>query len=123
MSRARILRATLVCAAVAWLGAACQDDLVEPASSPAPRSPSNGTGLGSISLSSTALTASLSPGATFAFSSIPGLDRAYGINDAGLVVGDRGGNNIAAVWTATGGATTIGRLDGTTSCCSGFTDA
>src|SRR4051794_14364294 len=49
MSRARILRATLVCAAVAWLGAACQDDLVEPASSPAPRSPSNGTGLGSIS--------------------------------------------------------------------------
>jgi probable HAF family extracellular repeat protein len=38
------------------------------------------------------------------------------------VVGDYGGNNIAATWTQTGGLHSIGRLDGTTNCCSSLDD-
>ena len=72
--------------------------------------------------SSPALTSSLGGGAVFTFAIIPGLARAYSINNAGMVVGDHGGNNIAAVWTPSGGLTTVGRLDGSTACCSSFTE-
>ena len=68
---------------------------------------------------STALTGSLDPRATFLFTSLAhGMSFARGINDAGLVVGDHGGNNVATVWTEAGGFRTIGRLDGGTGCCS-----
>jgi probable HAF family extracellular repeat protein len=50
------------------------------------------------------------------------MDRANGINDAGLVVGDYGGNNIATTWTASGGYHEVRRLDGTTACCSSLID-
>jgi probable HAF family extracellular repeat protein len=72
---------------------------------------------------STALSASLDPRATFLFASLAhGMSFARGINDAGLVVGDYGGNNIATVWTEAGGFRTIGRLDGSTGCCSVLMD-
>jgi probable HAF family extracellular repeat protein len=71
---------------------------------------------------STALVSSLSPGATYSFASLsPGMDRAYGINDAGLVVGDYGGNPVATTWTLTGGYHEVRRLDGSTDCCSTLT--
>src|SRR5262245_8404154 len=71
---------------------------------------------------SPALTPSVSPSVVFAYSSIP-LSRAYMINNAGLVVGDRGGNNVAAAWTPSGGLQMIGDLNGsTTACCSTLND-
>jgi len=72
---------------------------------------------------SAALRSSLSTAATYNFASLsPGMDRANGINDAGLVVGDYGGNNVATTWTATGGYHEVRRLDGSTDCCSTLTD-
>jgi probable HAF family extracellular repeat protein len=67
---------------------------------------------------SPALSSSLDAGITFQFVAPGTLSRANAVNDAGLVVGDYGGNNIAAVWTATGGTVTIGNTDGSISCCS-----
>ncbi len=122
VKRAR-LAGPAVLAAVAFLGLVSCQDPTDPTRN---REGSSGQSAFepslTVSSSSPALTASLSPGAVFTFTSIPGLSRAYGINDAGLVVGDQGGNNIAAIWTALGGVTTIGRLDRSTACCSSFTE-
>jgi len=71
---------------------------------------------------SPALTSSVSPSIVFQFSAIP-LSRANMINNAGVVVGDRGNNNVAASWTAAGGLHMIGDLNGsTTACCSTLND-
>ena len=118
-----LLAGPAVLAAVAFLGLVSCQDPTDPTRN---REASSGQSAFepslSVSSSSPALTASLSPGAVFTFAAIPGLSRAFGINDAGLVVGDLGGNNIAAIWTASGGVTTIGRLDHSTACCSSFTE-
>lgn len=72
---------------------------------------------------SAATVSSLSPTATVSFESLsPGMDRANGINDAGLVVGDYGGNNVATTWTRAGGFREVRRLDGSAACCSTLTD-
>ena len=69
-------------------------------------------------MTSSASNSSLSPRAAVTFTSIPGLNRAFGINADGLVVGDYGGNNIAGVWSGAEGFRSVGRLDGSTACCS-----
>src|SRR5690348_6220858 len=74
------------------------DDNLAPSRVPAGNHPS----LALSSGPSAALTSSLSARAAIAFTGVPGMDRAYDINDAGLVVGDYGGNNIAAAWSRTG---------------------
>lgn len=69
--------------------------------------------------SSVALASSLSPTAIILASDVPGLNRPFGVNDAGLIVGDYGGNNIAAYWSQATGFVSVGRLDnGNTACCS-----
>jgi hypothetical protein len=68
---------------------------------------------------SAALFSTLSPSAIIISSAVPGLNRPLGVNDAGLVVGDYGSNNIAGVWSPTTGFTSIGNLgSGSTVCCS-----
>src|SRR5262245_61814428 len=80
------------------------DDALRPPSGPeVGRKPSL-----EISGTSPALASSMGPRSAISFRAIPGLSRAYGINDAGLVVGDFGGNNVAATWTQTGGLHSIG---------------
>lgn len=101
--------------------AAC--DVTRPLTPPEGRATGDPSFSAHATASSTALTSSLRPATTFLFMNLSsGMSRAFGINDAGLVVGDRGGNNIAAVWTAAGGFQTIARLDGSTSCCSSLND-
>jgi len=114
MRPARTLLTTLACTLALLLETSCHDEIVEPAEVTAPP--------GLTMAPTSALTSSLSTGVAFTFTSIPGMDRAYGINDAGLIVGDHGGNNVAAVWTASGGLTTVGRLDGGSDCCSTLSD-
>lgn len=107
---------TLSLLAVVILGCRADENLAPP------HAP--GVGRPSFTVSggpSAALSSGLSARAAIAFSSVPGLDRAYDINDAGLVVGDYGGNNIAAAWSRRDGFRSIGRLDGTTDCCSALT--
>jgi probable HAF family extracellular repeat protein len=50
------------------------------------------------------------------------MTRANAISDSGIVAGDVGANNVAAVWIPGEGTRVIGRLDGTTSCCSSLSD-
>lgn len=106
----------LVLIAVVFLGCRADENLA-PAHAPAAGRPSFALTGGP----SAALSSSLSARAAIAFTGVPGLDRAYDINDAGLVVGDYGGNNIAAAWSRAAGFRSIGRLDGTTDCCSALT--
>lgn len=76
----------------------------------------------SLSGVSSALTSSIPASFSFAHRSLP-LSRANDINDAGLVVGDFGGNNIAAYWTSAGGMTLLGQVfTGSHLCCSQFLD-
>jgi probable HAF family extracellular repeat protein len=114
----RACSALLVAIGVAVLPLACVDN--QPT-----RIASHGPARQSVTSTSTsaALRSSLSPGATYGFASLsPGMDRANGINDAGLVVGDYGGNNVATTWTPIGGYHEVRRLDGSTDCCSTLTD-
>jgi len=100
---------------VVAIAAGCSDD---PPTSARPRLASGQAS----NHTSTALVSSLSPGATYSFTSLsPGMDRAIGINDAGLVVGDYGGNPVATTWSSTGGYHEVRRLDGSTDCCSTLT--
>lgn len=68
---------------------------------------------------STALGSTIGSNAVLAYHSVPGLNRPYGVNDDGLIVGDYGGNNIAAIWSPATGFMSLGLVeDGSTNCCS-----
>jgi probable HAF family extracellular repeat protein len=70
----------------------------------------------------TSVFSSALPSTQFSIQYIPGMFRVNAISDSGVIVGDQGGNNIATVWVPGEGLRVIGRLDGTTLCCSSFND-
>jgi probable HAF family extracellular repeat protein len=102
-------------AMVALLIAACNGDVTAPTASKTMSRPAFAP------LRSSASTSSL-PSTQFNTQVIPTLFRAYAMNDNGVIVGDVGGNNISAVYVPGEGVRVLGRLDGTTACCSSFND-
>ena len=76
----------------------------------------------SIRPAATALTSTLNPGIVYAPQYLSGLFRVNAINNAGLVVGDNGGNNVATAWSASTGYITVGGVNGSPGCCSALTD-
>lgn len=102
---------------VAGIAACAEPNAPQPRSGPGGRQPASPR-----FETSPALTSSLSPSASFVFRSLPGMTRARAINDAGLVVGDRGGSEVATAWTEAGGYVEVNLLDGSFACCSSLND-
>jgi probable HAF family extracellular repeat protein len=97
------------------LSLACSPDLTTPTAGVAKKQ------VPGLLRSTSALTSTLAS-TQFNIQYIPGLFRVYAISDSGIVVGDAGGNNIASAWIPGQGTITIGKLDGTTDCCSSLND-
>jgi probable HAF family extracellular repeat protein len=101
--------------ALLFLSIACNQDITAPVGGMAGREISQSPRLTS------AISSSL-PSTQFNIQYIPGMFRVFAISDSGVIVGDQGGNNISTVWVPGEGLRVIGRLDGTTQCCSSFSD-
>ncbi|HVF39097.1 MAG TPA: PKD domain-containing protein [Gemmatimonadaceae bacterium] len=69
-----------------------------------------------------ALTSSLPASVQYVAIDLSRMTHVYAINDDRVIGGDRGGNGVATIASDALGYVTVGRLDGTTACCSSFND-